>query len=97
MEFLFYASAIFNLSCALHANSYSHHEFSQFYSELLSVKNVMPLLCADRGVWCAPAPTGTPGQYGQRAWGYPQGFPRLKTRRKRGGRRKVRVIRQFSN
>ena len=78
MEFFFYASAIFNLSCALHANSYYQYELSRYYGELLSVKNVWPLLCVDNGVWCAPAPTATPGHYGQRAWGLPPGFTQIK-------------------
>ena len=97
MEFFIYASAIFNLSCALHANSYYQYELSQYYSELLSVKNVWPLLCADSGVWCAPAPTATPGHYGQRAWGFPPGFPRPKIRRKRGRRRKTHKVRVITS
>ena len=86
MECFVFAAAIFNLSCALHANQ-SYYS-NQLYSDLFSVKNVWPLLCVDNGVWCAPAPTATPGHYGQRGtWG----LPRLKPRRKRGGRRKIRV------
>ena len=90
MEFIMYASAIFNLSCAMQASFNTYHDFQPSYCDMLSVNNVLPLLCVNNGLLCVPATSVASDPYGQcrREWG----FPRLKPRRKRGGRRKIRTV-----
>ena len=90
MEFLIYASAIFDLSCVMHNSFSSHHAFKPTYYDLISVRNVLPLLCVNNGALCVPA-TVSSYPYGQcQQWGFPR--QKVRRKRKRGGRRRIRTV-----
>ena len=90
MDFFIFASAIVNLSCVMHNGFRSYHDFKPFYCDLISVRNVLPLLYVDNGVLCVPAMV-TSYPYGQcQQWGFPR--PKVRRKRKRGGRRRIRTV-----
>ena len=87
MEIFVLASAIFNLSCVMKMNSFNHNMYGMCNNDVY-IKNVLPLLCVSDGVFPAAALPTPLYQHGVREWG----FPKLKVRRKRGGRMKIPTV-----